>query len=104
MSAPTTLKEGYAVGVALREPIGTQRFYVGEVQAVDNLGVRLTCIDWLLGAFSGFDLWFPWSNVLGMTEVCIPQMHDMGKVWQHCVSGSQQRHNQPEREEASDDE
>lgn len=86
-----TLSPGYAVGIALREPIAKLNYFVGEVQAVDDIGIRITHVDWLVGLFSGFDCWFPWANVLGITEIATPahSMYD----WHHSASKAQGLHN-----------
>lgn len=96
------LEPGYCVGVALREPICSLRYYVGEVQAVDELGIRITGIDWMVGMFCGFDHWFPWSNILGLKDVATEahSLHD----WASQQGSSQRRHNgdPPLQREASE--
>ena len=101
MTAPhdPTLVKGYLVGVALREPVAEQRYYVGELQATDALGIRVTGVDWFIGETVGFDQWFPWSNVLGLRDIATPE--HSAKNWLDTQANSQRRHNgdpEPERE------
>jgi hypothetical protein len=79
------------VGVALAEPVAGLRYYCGEIQALDDRGVRVTGFDWLVGLFTQFDVWFPWTNVLGMTEVATSD-HSMHE-WADKAGGAQRRHN-----------
>ena len=39
------------------------RCYVGQVQAVDAQGIRLTLIDWLVGMADDFDVFVPWRHI-----------------------------------------
>lgn len=57
----TTLQPGYVAAITLKPDSAPLRSYVGEVQAVDEHGVRLTLVDWLIGTFSGYDLFVPWD-------------------------------------------
>ncbi|MFN8096222.1 MAG: hypothetical protein U0599_29085 [Vicinamibacteria bacterium] len=69
------LQVGWHVAVALREPVAGLACYVGEIQTLDEFGLRLTLVDWLTGAFSNWDHLIPWTNVLG-AEVCTDK-HDL---------------------------
>src|SRR5262249_44224662 len=60
------IEPGWKLIVCLKEPMGALGCYVGEVQAVDARGFRLTLMDWVIGAFLNDDCWIPWDNVLGM--------------------------------------
>ncbi|GAA1984304.1 hypothetical protein [Amycolatopsis minnesotensis] len=71
------LAAGYWVGLALREPVSGLRYWVGQVQYVDEHGVRLTLIDWLVGTATGWDFYVPWDNVLG-AHVGTPE-HDLSR-------------------------
>lgn len=92
MTAPraSCVLPGFAVGVALREEVAGLRYYAGQVQAVDSLGVRLTGVDWFVGTFTGYDFYFPWSNVLGITAIVTPE-HDLHR-WSEVAAGDQNRH------------
>jgi predicted GIY-YIG superfamily endonuclease len=59
------LEIGWWVVVYLREPVAKTRALVGQVQYVGRRGLRITGMDWLIGAAAGWDEWIPWSNVLG---------------------------------------
>jgi hypothetical protein len=37
--------------------------HVGQVQAVDGQGVRLSQIDWAIGNFSNWDIFIPWGEI-----------------------------------------
>ena len=58
-----TLKVGYIVAVNMAEGVSTNDCYVGEVQAVDEHGIRLTHIDWIAGRFTGMDVFIAWRNI-----------------------------------------
>ena len=58
-----TIYKGNVVAVTLKRDAAPMRCYVGEVQAVDNLGLRITMLDWIVGRFTGFDVFMPWSQV-----------------------------------------
>ena len=64
-SGSQTLEPGFVVEIWTsnhdRERDGNG--FVGEVQAVDNRGVRLTLIDWFVGSFSGWDVFVPWLEI-----------------------------------------
>jgi predicted GIY-YIG superfamily endonuclease len=91
---PRSIEPGFCVGVALREPIGGMKYYVGEVQAVDDLGIRVSSIQWMIGTFTGFDEWFPWSNVLGLSGIAT-EAHSL-HGWVDMQGDNQERHNKGE--------
>lgn len=70
-----TLEPGYWVAVSLPPGTAPLRCYVGEVQAVDAQGVRLTLIDWLTGTADSYDLFVPWRN-LETALIATPE-HDL---------------------------
>lgn len=61
-----SIAKDWVVAIALREPVGDLACYVGEVQAIDDRGVRVTLIDWLIGMAVSWDFFVPWSNIAGM--------------------------------------
>jgi hypothetical protein len=72
------LESGWVVCVALTRPIGANVCYVGEVQAVNERGIRITAIDWIIGSFTGADFYFPWDNIDGL-EI-FTRDHDLSGV------------------------
>lgn len=58
-----TLDIGYWVAVVLPAGTAPLRCYVGEVQAVDSQGIRLTLVDWLTNTADSWDLFVPWHHV-----------------------------------------
>ncbi len=58
------LEVGFVVALVTDLPGGLQCF-VGEVQAIDDLGVRITLVDWIVGMFNSRDLFVTWHHVLG---------------------------------------
>ena len=60
------VKVGWGVSVVLKEPVADLGCYVGEVRYVDDRGIRITLMDWMIGECLGHDFWVPWSNVLAM--------------------------------------
>jgi hypothetical protein len=72
-----TMRAGWHVLVVLKQPLyGDMRCFVGEVQAVDVRGVRITLIDWFTGFFSGADMWFPWDGIAAIETYT--DQHDLG--------------------------
>lgn len=69
------IEPGYWVGLALSEAVSGSRYWVGQVQHVDERGVRVTLVDWLTGTASGWDFYAPWSNILGV-HIATPD-HDI---------------------------
>lgn len=49
--------------IALKRGTAPLRVYVGQVEAVDDFGVRLTLVDWLLREFCGNDFFVPWQSI-----------------------------------------
>lgn len=88
-----TLEPGFAVGVGLREPVADLRYYAGEIQVIDRQGIRLTTFNWLIGAFTNFDVWFPWTNIVGITEIVTPDHNPHG--WPDHVADDQRQHTRP---------
>lgn len=69
------LEPGYVVALVLKESVAPLRCYVGQVQAVDEHGVRLTLVDWLIGEFLQWDFFAPWESITA-AMVATPQ-HDV---------------------------
>jgi hypothetical protein len=59
----TSIQPGHLMAAVLKKELATLRCYVGEVQEVDEFGVRITLIDWFTGTFTRNDLFIPWSNL-----------------------------------------
>ncbi len=57
------LEPGYWVALCLRKGAAPLRVAVGRVQAVDDRGVRVTLLDWLVMSDCGFDMFVPWAAV-----------------------------------------
>ena len=89
-----TIYKGNIVAVVLRPDAAPLRCYVGEVQAVDDRGLRITCMDWFIGQFSGFDVFAPWSQITAVqvaTEEHSLEGDGMDKfaAWQNMMNGSE---------------
>ena len=54
---------GYWVTLVLNSPVDRLTVYVGQVQAVDDHGLRITLIDWLIGYAASWDFFVPWSMI-----------------------------------------
>ena len=61
--AVPTIAVGYWIAVVLPPRHRPLRCYVGQVQAVDAQGIRLTLIDWLVGMADDFDVFVPWRHI-----------------------------------------
>ena len=57
------LENGWLVAVCLKPDTAPSRCYVGQIEAGDERGIRLTLADWISGTFSGNDFFVPWSNI-----------------------------------------
>jgi hypothetical protein len=68
------LKKGWWVAVTVKPGLFPLRCYVGEVWAVQEDGIVITTVDWLMGTASGWDLAIPWENFDGAL-VCT-ELHD----------------------------
>jgi hypothetical protein len=75
-----TLEPGYLVALTLQGDAAPLRAYVGEVQAVDERGVRLTLVDWLVGSFCSWDLFAPWDQITSAL-IATPE-HDVARFEQ----------------------
>lgn len=78
MTYANTLVQGWKVAVVMSEPVDHTYCSVGELQALDDRGIRLTLIDWFTGAFTGFDFFIPWTNIIAIEVVT--DEHDL-KAW-----------------------
>ncbi|MBI4299256.1 MAG: hypothetical protein HY666_05815 [Chloroflexi bacterium] len=58
-----TLKPGYIVALVLKEGTAPMRCYVGQVEDLDDRGIRLTLVDWFIGAFLHWDFFAPWESI-----------------------------------------
>ena len=58
-----TLEVGYAAAICLKPDTAPSRCYVGQVDDVDEHGVRLSLMDWMIGRPVGWDFFVPWENV-----------------------------------------
>jgi hypothetical protein len=67
-STKNVVEVGWGVAVILRQPVNELACYVGEVQAVDEHGIRIriSATDWLIGEAVGMDWYFPWSDIAAM--------------------------------------
>jgi hypothetical protein len=63
MTPIATVQTGHVVALALTRPVGGMSCWVGEVQEVDDRGVRITLVDWLIGSACGYDLFAPWPMI-----------------------------------------
>jgi hypothetical protein len=94
------LQVGYVVALALREPCANNRCFVGQVEAVDDLGVRLTLVDWITGMMAGNDFFAPWDNIVGAL-VATPAHNK--ELFGRTAASFQTRHNQQPGAETEED-
>jgi hypothetical protein len=86
-----SIQVGYWAAVSLCPDAAPLRCYVGQVDAVDQRGIRLTLVDWLSGTPSGWDLFAPWEQITSML-VATPD-HDVQSfgeatsTWQTKMNG-----------------
>jgi hypothetical protein len=86
MSETNTLQVGHWVALTLAEGAAPLSAYVGQIEAVDDRGVRLTLIDWLTGDAHGYDLFVPWSEIraalVATPDHDVSRFGDAGAKWQ----------------------
>lgn len=62
--AAGTLQVGYIVEVFTpSRPDNGEQGWVGIIEAVDERGIRITLIDWIVGRFCNWDRYFPWRRI-----------------------------------------
>jgi hypothetical protein len=65
------LEPGWLCSIVRKQPAdGLVVVVCGEVQAVDSYGVRVTGMDWLVGAPRGYDVVVPWAEVAAIFDIC----------------------------------
>ena len=90
-----TIYKGNIVAVVLKPGSAPLRCYIGEVQAVDDRGLRITCMDWIIGQFCGLDVFAPWPQITAIqvaTEEHSLQSGDGMKqfaTWQETMEGAE---------------
>lgn len=87
----TTILPGYICTFSIKKGLFPLCSYVGQVQAVDKFGVRITLMDWVMGAFLGFDLFLAWDVIHGDMVMTEEHDHDgdaMAK-WQTNIKNAQ---------------
>ncbi len=72
-----TLEVGYWVALSLRAGAAPLSCYVGQIEATDERGVRITLVDWIMGTASGYDLFVPWSEITAAL-VATPEQDEKG--------------------------
>lgn len=70
-----TLKTGWWVAVTLKPNTAPLRCYVGQIQALDAWGLRLTLVDWFTGMAAGYDLYIPNANI--ESALVCTEKHDL---------------------------
>jgi hypothetical protein len=60
---PETLKPGYWVALVLRPGAAPSRCSTGQIQEVDEHGIRLTLTHWAVEKTAGWDFYAAWSSI-----------------------------------------
>lgn len=58
-----SLSPGMWVALGLRENVAPLRSYIGQIQSVDDRGVRITLVDFFTGMASSWDFFVTWQNI-----------------------------------------
>lgn len=86
----SSLEVGYVVALSLVEGAAPLRSYVGQIEAIDDRGIRLTLIDWIAGRPDSWDLFVPWESItaaLVATEShAVNEFGDPAADWQGAMS------------------
>lgn len=87
----STLEPGFWIAATLKKDSAPLRVYVGEIQEIDDRGVRITLIDWMIGAPANWDLFVPWdsleSALVATPEHSVERFPDSAGKWQSRMSG-----------------
>ena len=100
MAKPDVLKPGYFVAASLIPGTAPECCYIGLVQALDELGIRITQVEWddQLDGVKQFseDIFVPWVNVNSML-VCTEQepirrfIRDRAPAWKGQIEAMYKR-------------
>lgn len=86
------LEVGYWVALSLKEGSAPLRCYIGEVRAINEVGVRLTLADFLVGKMCHFDFFAPWSIILAALVATEEDDHELwiksASNWQVQMNGT----------------
>lgn len=61
---PPVFERGHLVALKVTGTVGGTSVLVGEVQAVDADGIRVSAMDWAVGLCCGWDYYLPHSRIL----------------------------------------
>jgi len=93
-SCSQALGVGHWVALTLPEGVAPLRSYVGQVQATDEYGVRITLVQWLTGTATGYDLFVPWEHIqsalVATPEHDIEGFAESAGRWQSALNKKQQ--------------
>jgi hypothetical protein len=80
------LKVGWWVALTLKPNVAPLRCCVGQVQAIDAEGIRITLVDWFTGMAADWDFFVPRSNVesilIATEEHDLKMFGDAAGKWQ----------------------
>lgn len=89
------LRIGWWAAVTVKEGVFPLRRYVGQVEAIGELGLRLTLVDWVMGTAASYDLFVPWTSLEGAyvatDEHDIKAFGDYAGPWQMKMNGSEHK-------------
>ena len=86
-----SLSVGMKVAISLSPGVAPIDAYAGDIQAIDEHGIRITLMDWVIGAFLGSDLFIPWRNL--QAAMVFTEEHDLSRFaeaaanWQSAMQG-----------------
>lgn len=66
-----TLQIGFWLAIAVLPGTGQNPCIVGQLQALDERGLRITLVDWIGGRADSWDYFVPWAHI-GSMLVCTP--------------------------------
>jgi hypothetical protein len=85
-NARPVLKPGWWAAITLKPDTAPLRCYVGEIQALDSQGVRITLVDWFSAQPTGWDLFVPHANIesalVATNDNHIKTIRDEAGKWQ----------------------
>jgi hypothetical protein len=88
-----TLRPGWFVAVVLKLGTAPRRCYAGQIQAVDDQGLRLTLVDWVVGSATSWDLFIPRASLesalVAASEHDLRQFGPMVGKWQAAMDPEQ---------------
>jgi len=92
MEEARPIEKGYWMALTTTPHSGPSLTYVGQVQAIDEHGIRLTLIDWPTRTAAGHDLFVSWKNLraslIGTAKHDVNLFLESAEQWQEIIDNN----------------